>query len=281
MTARFDPDAHDRAGATAYLRERACQALIDGFVAVGPPEPLVEDGVEWGVRGLARSPEGVVHQTVYVLAGHRGRGRMSALLSRREFPVVTIPDCDIERYLERKGVPFVVVAKIITSPEYRAIAAHYGAGRARRSGVPLMRHIDEGLAVLGGLGASGPTMRAFCLHPLVQEDAALAAAFPRIGELTPEPSILALALEYRNIANATLSTRAIAGPEDIPLSPLADVNLMLVADKIQNRKDFLRHHRATHPRAAPLDRYFRIWLERLGVSEETFEHWRERLTIAG
>ena len=123
-------------------------------------------------------------------------------------------------------------------------------------------------------------MRAFCLHPLVQEDAALAVAFPRLGELTPDPSILALALEYRNIANATLSTRVIAGPEDIPLSPLGDVSRMLIADKIQNRKDFLLHHRATHPRALELDRYSRIWLQRLGVSEATFEHWRARLTIA-
>jgi hypothetical protein len=77
----------------------------------------------------------------------------------------------------------------------------------------------------------------------------------------------------------TLSTRAIGSPEDIPLSPLAAVNTMLVADKIQNRKDFLAQHRANHPRAAELDRYFRLWLERLGVSEETFERWRARLTI--
>ena len=107
----------------------------------------------------------------------------------------------------------------------------------------------------------------------------MAASFPRLGELTSDPSVLALALEYRDIANATLSARAIAGAEDIPLSPLADVNLMLVADEIQNRKDFLRYHRATHRRAGELDRYFRIWLERLGVSEELFEHWRARLTI--
>ena len=34
------------------------------------------------------------------------------------------------------------------SREYRAIAAHYGSRTAKRSGVPLIRHIDQGLAIL-------------------------------------------------------------------------------------------------------------------------------------
>ena len=45
---------------------------------------------------------------------------------------------------------------------------------------------------------------------------------------------------------------------------------LLVADKVQNRLDFLRHYRhyrQTHPRADALDRYFRLWLERLDMDE--------------
>ena len=81
---------------------------------------------------------------------------------------------------------------------------------------------------------------------------------------------MALALEYRNIANATLSRRPIEGAHDIPLSPLPDVNLMLVADKVHNRRDFEAHHRATHARSAELERYFRLWLERLGIDEARY-----------
>ncbi|MCX5742316.1 MAG: hypothetical protein NT062_07455 [Proteobacteria bacterium] len=77
--------------------------------------------------------------------------------------------------------------------------------------------------------------------------------------------MLALVLEYRNIANAALSTRTYASAHDIVLSPLADVTEMLVADKMQNWQDFVRYHRATHPRSAELERYFRLWHERLGI----------------
>lgn len=133
-----------------------------------------------------------------------------------------------------------------------------------------MRHIDQGIAILEAIGASEQAMRAFCLHPLVQADDELAASYPRITELSSDPQVIVLALEYRHIANATLSTRQIASAEDIPLSPLAEVNQMLVADKVQNRSDFLAHHAATHPRAVDLARYFERWLLRLGIDETRY-----------
>ncbi|MBL9017802.1 MAG: hypothetical protein JNL83_26685 [Myxococcales bacterium] len=153
--------------------------------------------------------------------------------------------------------------------EYQAIARHYGERTARRSGVPLIRHIDHGLAILRAIGATGRAMRAFCLHPLVQADADLAAC--DLSALTTDVHVMALALEYRSVANAALSTRALASAADIRLSPLAEVNDMLIADKVQNRADFLLHHAGTHPRSAELDRYFRLWLERLGVDEDRYQ----------
>ena len=152
--------------------------------------------------------------------------------------------------------------------EYDAIAAYYAERTATRSGVRLIQHIDEGLRVLAQIDASERARRAYCLHPFVQADADLAANHARLPMLTDDPHVIVLVMEYRNIANATLSTRSIATAADIPLSPLADVSAMLVADKVQNYKDFLRHHRATHARSDALDRYFRLWLERLGITDE-------------
>lgn len=153
--------------------------------------------------------------------------------------------------------------------EHAAITAFYGARKASRSQVPLMAHIDEGLLVLDALGASERAKRAYCLHPLVQADEDLARAFAAgLATLSDDVAVIALALEYRNIANATLSMRDVARVEDVPLSPLEEVNDMLRADKVQNWKDFAFHHRATHPRGAELERYFRRWHERLGLSEQ-------------
>lgn len=154
--------------------------------------------------------------------------------------------------------------------EYQAIAREYGERVAERSRVPLIHHIHEGLAILAHIGATERAMRAFCLHPLLQDDASHARNLPRAAELTDDPYVLALALEYRKVANAALSTRELASAADIRLSKQPEVNAMLVADKVQNRKDFERHHLGTHPRSDVLDRYFRLWLERLGVNDDRY-----------
>ena len=152
--------------------------------------------------------------------------------------------------------------------EYEAVAEFYGARKARRSDVPLMQHVDQGLTILQALGASERAQRAYCLHPLLQADGDLAETSERgVGTLTDDPAELVLAIEYRNIANATLSPRLIASADDIPLSPLDEVNDMLRADKVQNWKDFVRHHKGTHPRSVELERYFRLWHSRLGLSQ--------------
>lgn len=275
--ARFDLDATDLDGVRSYYRHRAVQGLAEGWRWSGLVEPLARDGVIWGARTLADDPSGVVHQSVYVLSPHRGRRHLSRYLHETDVPFVTGPDCDLERLFQRHGVPYVVAGHFTQTIEYRAIEAMYGADCARRSGVPFMFHIDEGLAVLRDLGATDRARRAFCLHPLVQADADLQASYPRLDQLSGDPAVLLLALEYRNVANAYLSQRIVNNVDEIALSPLPEVNDMLRADKVQNYKDFLAFHAETHPRRAELDAYFRRWLRRLDVDDAAFARWREVL----
>lgn len=152
----------------------------------------------------------------------------------------------------------------MNSVEYRLIAAVYGDRKAQRSGVPLMNHIDEGLVLFGqffkGLDMD-MAKRAWCLHPLVQADDDLVSNFALLVQA--DPRAVALAMEYRRVANAYLSRRAITSLEEIELSPLNDVNKMLYVDKIQNRKDFRQYHLGTHPRSKELEQYFENWIQRL------------------
>jgi hypothetical protein len=53
------------------------------------------------------------------------------------------------------------------------IAEYYGDRRAKRSGVPYINHITEGLVVMDRLGASKVAKDAYCVHPIFQDDATL------------------------------------------------------------------------------------------------------------
>lgn len=281
---RFDMNATNRDEARRYLMARAHQVLADGFrLAVDDVTPLEENGVEWGCRVLFREgAPGAFYQAVYTYAPHRGQGYTTDYLKASPYPVVTVPDCEIEEYLRHVGVRFRMVGLHLRWPEYRLISRYYGERAAERSQVPYMNHIDEGLAVLRGLKASEDAQRAYCLHPMLQSDDDLYQNFHEVDAMVRDgvrPTVLALAMEYRNTANATLSRREIRGGDDIHLSPLEEVNDMLRADKVQNRKDFLLHHARTHERREALDRYFRLWLDRLSVSEAEFASYFERLQV--
>ncbi len=155
-------------------------------------------------------------------------------------------------------------------PHFRAIAEFYGDTRAERSGVPYINHIREGLHVLDAISGTLAAKQAYCLHPLFQGDKELASQSPhKIEALERWP--LLLAMEYRKTANAYLSNREIKSPEEIRLSPLPEVQQMLIADKVQNRKDFDLYHLGSHPRSAELQQYFQNWFLRLGISEEFYQ----------
>lgn len=272
MTDRFPLNADTYSEAQEYILNRAIQLLGDGYklMSITPQD-------DWGVKALWRDQQGQTLQSIYVLASHRNRGHLTRYCQPAEFDFLTTPDCNLEVYFQMHKIPYRVGAEIQRHQEYQAIAKFYGYQRAKRSDVPLMNHIDEGLAVLNWIGASENAKLAYCIHPLFQEDDCLAASFQRIPEITSKPDVLVLAMEYRNIANGYLSNKLPV--EEIYLGPLPEVKQMLVADKVQNYKDFLQFHAATHPRRQRLDEYFQAWLGHLQISLDTFQEWRRSLIV--
>ena len=144
------------------------------------------------------------------------------------------------------------------------IKEFYGSLRAKRSQVPLMNHITEGVEILRNEGTTMHVQAAFCIHPLIQADDDLPENISWCVEKL-HPNVVYLALQYREYANSYLckpetdyySLEAVHNLlKDCP----RDVLIMLYADKVQNQKDFLLYHLDTHERANQLKSYFEKWI---------------------
>lgn len=146
------------------------------------------------------------------------------------------------------------------------INQYYGYRCAKRSGVPLINHINEGIAILQAFNCSEKLQAAFALHPITQnEDLEL---FKWKHKHTTFVTLLAE--EYAKTANSYLcrpETDHIKTVKDlkgyIGEGIHSDVAFLLYADKIQNRKDFNLYHLGTHNRSKQLTRYFNIWIDYL------------------
>jgi len=180
------------------------------------------------------------------------------------------------------------------SPEHHAIRDHYGDRSEERSGVPLMQRIEEGLIILGELDASEEAMRAFCLHPLfLADDDLVRHGQDFMDRVEADPIVIMLVMEFRSRANAWTSDRIhLSGtgpspngleglPSGLPSAgPIDAVKDMLIADKVQGRKAFIRHDRGRHPRSDALDVYFDQWLLALGVGLDEYEELCAAIDIA-
>lgn len=160
--------------------------------------------------------------------------------------------------------------QVLWSSEYELISDFYKDKRAKRSQVHYMNHINEGLVVLGALKSTIAAQKAYCLHPLLQDDSSVEDNIHKVIDYTYE-YVLFLTMEYRNVANRGLHCYQVADPSKIYLSPIKEVNDMLIANKVQNRKDFLIYHYGTHPKSKELDEYFKNWLTALGVNEDRYK----------
>ena len=153
--------------------------------------------------------------------------------------------------------------------ELEIIQMYYGDRVAKRSGVPLINHINEGLVILDAIYADDVVKGAYCLHPLLQDDSAMRDNWAEVAKKA-RASCCILATEYRSKAQSYLcrpetdswSSEEIAKRVGQLIEP---VQLMLIADKVQNRKDFLIYHANTHERKEQLNHYFLNWAAFLGL----------------
>lgn len=169
-----------------------------------------------------------------------------------------------------------------------AIKEFYGDTKAERTGVPYINHIKEGLYILTEIGATQEAKEAYCLHPIYQtlkrpEEHEIVQKYYHTFNSHSEE----LAKEYARVANAYLCKRHFKSAEDeITLSEYPEVNDMLIADKVQNRKDFERHYetqtdKEVFDRSERLSQYFKNWTKALGLTEEEYEDYKNLLIVQG
>lgn len=269
---RFNENAETVSEAKEYILNRSKQLLMDGFVFSN----FVENNKlfqERAVTAIFKNRNSFTESFYvhYILNQYRNQGLYKIIAQYYSGTIVTIPDCRIESYLKANHIPYKLAGAFTQEHEYKAVESFYGNAKAHRSGLHYMNHIDEGVTILKEIGASLKAQKAFCLHPILQNDSDFMNYSNHVNEITSNLWIMALAVEYRNVANSYLSPMGRKSVDEIKLSPIKDVNDMLIADKIQNRKDFLAYKEKYNNRD-DLDYYFKVWLERLNVSERQYEN---------
>lgn len=263
---RFPPEADSQEEAVSYLRQRAEQAAYHGYTLTEIRHHEHGPTAIWDHRD-----EGP-HCTPYVLHRHRHSGHYRLAVGRAGMPVITLGECRLERYLEVQSIPYKVLPDRPFEDAYRLISEVYGDQRAVRSGRYYMSHIDEGIHILRD--AHVDTQAAFAVHPIFQDTVQLLETLDRPPELRTR--VVALAMEYRAVANSYLPRHHSLSLEGPKISALEEVNQMLVADKIQNRKDLELFNRDL-PGYALLQDYFQRWFDALGVSDQTYQEWKSKL----
>lgn len=256
-TSRFDFNSNTIEDAKNYINARSKQLLRHNYKLRNIEE------FYWGISAYF-SKDDKMYQSIYILEQYRNKGIYRKNINKT---ILTSIECGIEEYLISKSINYVCVS-LTPFREYDIISNFYGNQKANRSGVHLMNHIDEGLFILDKIGASELAKKAYCLHPILQSDEALLENYDLLKDV--DAKVIICLMEYRSVANEYLSKRKINSIDEIRLSPLKDVNDMLIADKIQNKKDFELYHKDTHHRSSELSEYFDNWLIRLNVSDNFY-----------
>lgn len=147
--------------------------------------------------------------------------------------------------------------------EYWLVSEFYKDKKAQRSGLPYIKHIDDGINIMVNRKNSEVAIRAFTIHPLLQANKDYDNNIVRVAE-NVHPWVLSHTLEYCKVANAYLA-KDYKGPDDVvEIAVRSATNDMLIADKLQNYQD-LAVYNSGHPNYNNLRNYFMNWFRALGI----------------
>lgn len=194
---------------------------------------------------------------LYLYDEYRGWGTYRELLKKLNeagYSIATFEDCGLEKYYQRYNIEYTVFKPL---KSYEIISSYYEGKRAKRTGLPYINHINEGCQLIDSDLVLA--REAFMLHPIFQDGNQNNVDLSGINK-----GVIKLAEKYAKLANSYL-------PKDYE-SPAPKVNNevlreMLLADKIQNYKDYKRYkHVFDEEKQNQLEIYFNNWFKTLNIS---------------
>lgn len=214
-----------------------------------------------------KDKDGEIYYSVYIPDYLRGKGLIKNYTKLS--PIITVEDCAVENVLKRFNFEYKVHEGWCDFQQYSFIKQFYKDRKAKRSGEFLMWHITRGCNIMHSNGASDQAIKAYMLHPIFQGDSEFKDNWNKLYHYCEgDPVVMRNVIEYRKSANAYLCkpyTDSWGDDEIREAAPILfeDVRQMLLADKIQNKEDFIKHHKDTHKRSKELLTYFDNWIEYL------------------
>lgn len=287
---RLNPNAEMFSEIVQYYHTRALQAKPYGYRLGNVINSAChEDGHNFPYVVAEFIKDSELYLSFYMPMQLRGKGYGASyakeikivLEAYNNVKVITFPDCHFSDWLEKNNIPYVMLkGTYVDMPEYVVMSKVYGDDKASRSGLYLMNHVDEGAGIMVQRNASEEAIAAFIAHPMLQDDEHFENPIAlKLNDVLKHSSkyTLLLCMEYRKVANAYLCKPETDGwtQEQIKFHcPLImpEVKEMLIADKVQNYKDFLQFHALTHPRRNELFTYFNNWITYLDC-EEFAQKW--------
>lgn len=162
---------------------------------------------------------------------------------------------------------------------YSLISSVYGDRKTSRfPHIRLMDHINQGLDILDKIDASVLAKCAFCIHPLLQDDATCNKTTQSGLLKNINSDVIITAMNYRAVANEYINVHNQTGkyrtnPDFVwikdQLDTFPDVRAMLIADKVQNKKDFICYRTDLEHRDY-LVSYFNKWIDLLGLTSQQY-----------
>lgn len=230
---------------------------------------IEEGGVGYFFKSISEEHRRKKFFALYILEKFRNKGlymkiyeRVKSIQGNENLILVAFPECELENFFIKKNISYIIFKH---SEAYKIIQNFYQDQRAKRSGIPYIYHIEEGLSIMKLFyNTCQNVMDAYALHPIFQENKNLQNNFNGSFLYNLTPQVIILAMEYRKTANSYLSYMSL---NNYVSSPLKEIKLMLKADKIQNYKDFKKYlYKINDKKSEQLNDYFMNWFTILGVS---------------